>query len=250
MNGSAHILVVEDDPAIGRLLLMHLREAGWQAMLANTGMAALRLWASDCFQIILLDVMLPDLSGWELCQQFRAESNVPILMLTAKASDDDVVRGLNLGADDYLTKPFSQAQLIARVQRLIKRQALLEPAQPISSVLIEQPEAAPIRSLSGAALLREARQKAGLSLYAAERRTGIRWDYLQAIEQGSFMQIPLKQIKPLLLQYCELLQVDARPIFAHAQQVYLASPEYHPRRNWQWLVAVSCIIVIVIVMLW
>ncbi len=60
MNGSAHILVVEDDPAIGRLLLMHLREAGWQAILANTGMAALRLWASDCFHLILLDVMLPD----------------------------------------------------------------------------------------------------------------------------------------------------------------------------------------------
>jgi len=250
VNGTAHILVVEDDPAIGRLLLMHLREAGWHAMLANTGMAGLRLWASDCFQIVLLDVMLPDLSGWELCQQLRAESNVPILMLTAKASDDDVVRGLNLGADDYLTKPFSQAQLIARVQRLIQRQALLEPAPRLPSLAVEPAEPQPTRPPSGAVLLREARQKAGISLYAAERRTGIRWDYLQAIEQGAFMQIPLKHIKPLLLQYCELLQVDARPVFAHAQQVYLASPEYHQRRNWPWLVAVSCIIVIVIVMLW
>ncbi len=171
-------------------------------------------------------------------------------MLTAKASDDDVVRGLNLGADDYLTKPFSQAQLIARVQRLIQRQALLEPAQPVANLVVEQPEPLPTRPPMGAVLLREARQKAGLSLYAAERRTGIRWDYLQALEQGAFMQIPMKQIKPLLLQYCELLQVDARPVFAHAQQVYLASPEYHPRRNWQWLVAVSCIIVIVLVILW
>jgi CheY-like chemotaxis protein len=227
------ILVVEDDPAIARLLAFQLREAGWEVAHAPDGLTALRLWSSQPFTLVLLDVMLPDLSGWEICSILRQEeaSSVPIIMLTAKSSDGDVVHGLNLGADDYLAKPFSNAQLLARIDAVMRRSTHQTPAVSAELTPTEAENApAPIVPMPvnttpiGGSLLRDARQQAGMSLYMVERRLGIRWDYVQAMEQGAFSSIPRPLLKDMMLRYSAFLKVDARPVFAHAQRVLLSTP--------------------------
>jgi CheY-like chemotaxis protein len=224
--------VVADEPAIARLLGYQLREAGWEPVIAPDGLTALRLWSDLTPTLVLLDVMLPDLSGWEICAALRSESNVPIIMLTAKASDYDVVHGLNLGADDYLAKPFSNSQLLARIAAVLRRSTIshrplidIEPIQTHPAQPLAMPEQ-PIDPLqSGSVLLREARQTAGMTLYAIERQLGIRWDYVQALEQGAFNAIPRPLLRDTMLRYCAFLSVDARPVFAHAQRVLLTQPE-------------------------
>jgi CheY-like chemotaxis protein len=228
------VLVVEDDPAIARLLDFQLCEAGWEVAHAPDGLTALRLWSSQPFTLVLLDVMLPDLSGWEICSILRQEeaSSVPIIMLTAKSSDGDVVHGLNLGADDYLAKPFSNAQLLARIDAVMRRSTHQAPAAAAESAPTEA-ESAPAPMMItmavnatpiGGSLLRDARQQAGMSLYMVERRLGIRWDYVQAMEQGAFGSIPRPLLKDMMLRYSAFLKVDARPVFAHAQRVLLSTP--------------------------
>ena len=232
MNGQEQprVLVVEDDPAIARLLEFLLRDAGWNVMLAPDGLTALRLWSDQPPTLVLLDVMLPDLNGWEICAALREESTVPIIMLTAKSAEQDIVHGLALGADDYLAKPFSKAQLLARMDAVLRRTNRQPTAsyQPIAPNRDAAPAAelplTPVAPASGGALLREARENAGLSLYMVERRLGIRWDYVQAIEQGAFASIPRQELKAMMLRYSTFLSVDARPVFAHAQRILLATP--------------------------
>ncbi len=248
------VLVVEDEPAIARLLGFQLREAGWEPVIAPDGLTALRLWSDLAPTLVLLDVMLPDLSGWEICATLRSESNVPIIMLTAKASDCDVVHGLNLGADDYLAKPFSNAQLLARIAAVLRRAHVVSPKLALDPAPHQrypaQPTAVPASaqapSQSGAVLLREARQIAGLTLYAVERQVGIRWDYVQALEQGTFSAIPRPLLKTTMLRYCEFLNVDARPVFAHAQSVLLAQPETRRSLRPSMLILSATIILLII----
>ena len=114
-----HILVVEDDLDIGRLLGMHLTDL---AYVAKTGVEGLQYVLSKRYDLIILDVMLPGIDGLEICRQIRSlPSYTPILMLTAKSSEIDRVLGLEVGADDYLTKPFSVRELLARVKALFRR---------------------------------------------------------------------------------------------------------------------------------
>ncbi|MBA3470674.1 MAG: response regulator [Herpetosiphonaceae bacterium] len=247
------VLVVEDEPAIARLLEFQLREAGWEPVIAPDGLTALRLWSDLAPTLVLLDVMLPDLSGWEICAALRSESNVPIIMLTAKASDCDVVHGLNLGADDYLAKPFSNAQLLARIAAVLRRAHLspklaldVTPLQPHADPPLTIPATDQEPSQSGALLLREARQIAGMSLYAVERQLGIRWDYVQALEQGTFSAIPRPLLKNTMLRYCEFLNVDARPVFAQAQRMLLAHPETRRSIRPSMLILSATIILLII----
>jgi len=117
-----HILVVEDDLDIGRLLEMHLTDLAYVVEIAKTGVEGLQYVLSKRYDLIILDVMLPDIDGLEICRQIRSlPSYTPILMLTAKSSEIDRVLGLEVGADDYLTKPFSVRELLARVKALFRR---------------------------------------------------------------------------------------------------------------------------------
>lgn len=257
MNPLPSVLVVEDEPAIARLLAIYLREAGWMPLLAPDGLTALRLWGDHAPELVLLDVMLPDLSGWEICEALRTESAVPILMLTAKASDCDVVHGLTVGADDYLAKPFSQAQLLARIEALMRRaHAQPQPAPP-DPPAPEEPPAEPVAPASppppppGSLRLRQAREAAGLTLYLVERRTGIRWDYLQALEQGAFEALPRAILRDTMLGYCQFLHVDARPLFEQAQRSLLASATRTQSRPFPGLmVALGAAIVVLLVLPW
>lgn len=124
---NARILVVDDDPAIAEMIGIVLRAEGFEPQFAADGQAALELFRSGKPDLVLLDIMLPGMDGIEVCAHIRAESGVPIIMLTAKGDAADVVRGLETGADDYVVKPFNPKELVARIR------ARLRPALPSTS---------------------------------------------------------------------------------------------------------------------
>lgn len=115
------ILVVEDEQELSDILVYVLRRAGYDVKCAFDGMSALKAWRNEDPSLVLLDINLPRMDGWEVCRQIRAHSTVPIVMLTGQKKDEEIVRGLNIGADDYITKPFSPAQLVARVESVLRR---------------------------------------------------------------------------------------------------------------------------------
>jgi two-component system response regulator RegX3 len=121
---SPRVLVVDDDPGILEVVGYALRRAGFDVGEATDGDAALEAARGDNYDLVVLDVMLPSLSGTEICRQLRAESSVPILMLTARDAELDRVLGLELGADDYVTKPFSTNELVSRVRAILRRREL------------------------------------------------------------------------------------------------------------------------------
>ncbi len=120
----ATILLVEDEPTLLATIRYNLRREGYEVLTAADGEAALAC-AANGPDLIILDVLLPKLDGYEVCRRIRRYSSVPILMLTAKSEEIDRVVGLELGADDYLTKPFSMRELLARVKALLRRRDLL-----------------------------------------------------------------------------------------------------------------------------
>ena len=117
----ARILLVEDDPSIREVTAIGLGAAGFAVTAAPDGVEGLERFRSDPFDLVLLDVMLPRLDGYEVCRQIRRTSTVPVVMLTARADTMDVVVGLEAGADDYVRKPFEVPELIARVRAALRR---------------------------------------------------------------------------------------------------------------------------------
>ena len=115
------ILVVEDESSFSEALSYVLTKEGYQVTVADTGDGAIKAFDKEGADLVLLDLMLPGLSGTEVCRQLRSRSQVPIIMLTAKDSEVDKVVGLELGADDYVTKPYSKAELIARIKAVLRR---------------------------------------------------------------------------------------------------------------------------------
>jgi DNA-binding response OmpR family regulator len=115
------ILVVDDDIALSDVVSFTLRRVGLQVILAHDGQAALDQWQSETPDLVILDVKLPKLDGFSVCKRIRAQSAVPIIMLTVQGDDDEVVKGFELGADDYIVKPFSPRQLVARIKAVMRR---------------------------------------------------------------------------------------------------------------------------------
>ena len=123
MRGSEtyHILVVDDEFPMRQMLRIYLQHAGYRVTEASGGTEALALWDKQSYDLLILDLMMPETDGWTVCETVRASSAVPILMLTARAGLEDRVEGLQLGADDYLAKPFEAKELVARVHALLRR---------------------------------------------------------------------------------------------------------------------------------
>lgn len=251
---ATRIMVIDDEPLICRLLEYQLGGAGFEVTAYQRVQEALLQLARSQPDLILLDVMMPEISGWDLCRQIRSSSNIPIIMLTAKDGDDDVVRGLTGGADDYVGKPFNHAQLVARIEAVLRRaqstparpralatpprgvmappapgEAVEHPAPPTALPAAPPPGAtptvaatAPTTSSGPAALPRlgsrfaEARRRSGLTLHDAGRASGIRWEFLQAIEQEAFSFVPRAELRKALHAYGALLNVDLKPYAARA----------------------------------
>jgi two-component system response regulator RegX3 len=115
------ILIVEDEPSLAEPLAFLLEREGYQPTIAADGLAAVAEFDRNGSDLVLLDLMLPGLSGTEVCREIRSRSAVPIIMLTAKDSEVDIVVGLELGADDYVTKPYSSRELLARIRAILRR---------------------------------------------------------------------------------------------------------------------------------
>ncbi|WP_030175083.1 response regulator transcription factor [Spirillospora albida] len=133
------VLVVEDEESFSDALSYTLRKEGFEVAVAATGPDALDIFERNGADLVLLDLMLPGLPGTEVCRELRARSSVPVIMLTAKDSEVDKVVGLELGADDYVTKPFSTRELIARMRAVLRRQGDVEELAPATL------EAGPVR---------------------------------------------------------------------------------------------------------
>lgn len=115
------ILVIDDEKMIRESVSSYLERQGYQVFCAETGQEALRIFEEESISFLILDLMLPDMSGEEICTKIRSQSRVPIIMLTAKTMEQDMLNGLDLGADDYITKPFSLKNLYARVRAVLRR---------------------------------------------------------------------------------------------------------------------------------
>jgi DNA-binding response OmpR family regulator len=115
------ILVIEDEPSVGEVVQLYLRRAGFSVNVAQDGRKALELLESQLPALVILDLMLPGVDGWEITRRLRARSDVPIIMLTARRAEIDRIAGLELGADDYVVKPFSPQELVSRVRAVLRR---------------------------------------------------------------------------------------------------------------------------------
>jgi DNA-binding response OmpR family regulator len=121
VDNKFNILVVDDEQKIVDVVKAYLEKDGYNVVTALDGEMALNIFSNETIHLIVLDLMLPKLSGEEVCQKIRTTSNIPIIMLTAKADEEERIEGISIGADDYLTKPFSARELVVRVRALLRR---------------------------------------------------------------------------------------------------------------------------------
>jgi DNA-binding response OmpR family regulator len=131
------ILLVDDEQSLQKLLGYPLRKEGYEVIAASNGMEALERFRDGEIDLVVLDVMLPRIDGFEVCRQLRARSAVPIIMLTAKTDEFDKVLGLELGADDYITKPFSMREFRSRVKAMLRRVELMRNGERTEEPLVE-----------------------------------------------------------------------------------------------------------------
>jgi DNA-binding response OmpR family regulator len=122
----ANILIVDDELLYQRLVKVNLEQEGYEVTQASDGESALDIISEKTFDLIILDIMMPGIDGFETCERIRQFSSIPIIMLTAKGEEEDRVKGLNYGADDYVVKPFSATELIARVKAVLRRAQTME----------------------------------------------------------------------------------------------------------------------------
>src|SRR6266496_5149823 len=115
------ILIIEDEATIAQLVRLYLEQANYQVLTASDGVAGLEMHARERPDLVILDLMLPVMDGMEVCRRIRAWANTPILMLTARQGEEDRIAGLELGADDYLVKPFSPREVVSRVKAILRR---------------------------------------------------------------------------------------------------------------------------------
>ncbi|MEE0264454.1 MAG: response regulator transcription factor [Acutalibacteraceae bacterium] len=128
MNKKKKVLIVDDDTNICELLRLYIDKDGFDTAIANNGSQALKLFEQEKPDLVLLDIMLPELDGWQVCREIRKTSQVPIIMLTAKGEVFDKVLGLELGADDYVVKPFEAKEIVARIHAVLRRSSTNEAA--------------------------------------------------------------------------------------------------------------------------
>ena len=133
----SRILIIEDEEAIAELEKDYLELSGFEVIICNRGDLGLNMALKEDFDLIILDLMLPEIDGFEICRQVREAKNTPIIMVSAKKDDIDKIRGLGLGADDYMTKPFSPRELVARVKAHIERYQRLTTSSIPSNDTIE-----------------------------------------------------------------------------------------------------------------
>ena len=132
------VLIVEDDRNIAELLQMYLEKEGYAVTVAGDGGKGLEKFRTIKPDLVLLDVMMPVMDGWTVCRTIRAESQTPVIMLTAKGETDDKVTGLKTGADDYITKPFEMKEVLARIEAVLRRTGTVSTEKPVRRLVFEK----------------------------------------------------------------------------------------------------------------
>jgi DNA-binding response OmpR family regulator len=192
------VLVADDDPLIQRLVRTHLDRAGFRVLIAGDGEEAVSTAAADQPDLIVLDLMLPKLDGFEVCRRVREFSLVPVVMLTARGEQGDKLRGFEAGADDYLTKPFAPAELVARVRAVLRRTQLAGPA-------------------SAPAVVR----CGGLTIDLARRRVQVKNEVVK--------------LTPTEFQLLQQLALNAGKVLSHTELLTSVwGPEYRDDRDYLW----------------
>ena len=136
MDEKSKILIVDDEVNICELIRLYLEKEGYATIIAGNGRQAVDMFKSESPDLILLDIMLPGKDGWQVCREIRAVSDVPIIMITAKGETFDKVLGLELGADDYIVKPFEPKELVARVKAVLRRSEIRDAAKEQEEELV------------------------------------------------------------------------------------------------------------------
>src|SRR5215471_11654481 len=121
MSKPVNILIIEDDPAIGELITLYAEKNGYRVSIAPDGRAGLDMFYEHPPDLVILDIMLPEMDGWDVCKEIRRYGKIPIIMLTGKGESREKLKGFNLGADDYLVKPFDPSELLARIRAVLRR---------------------------------------------------------------------------------------------------------------------------------
>ena len=198
MTERPRVLVADDDPLIQRLVRTHLDRAGFRVLIAGDGEEAVSTAAADQPDLIVLDLMLPKLDGFEVCRRVREFSLVPVVMLTARGEQGDKLRGFEAGADDYLTKPFAPAELVARVRAVLRRTQLAGPA-------------------SAPAVVR----CGGLTIDLARRRVQVKNEVVK--------------LTPTEFQLLQQLALNAGKVLSHTELLTSVwGPEYRDDRDYLW----------------
>lgn len=146
---SGRILIVDDDTNICELLRLYIEKEGYEASIANDGETALKMFDSFGPDLLLLDIMLPGLDGWQVCREIREHSRVPVIMLTARSDERDELQGFELGVDEYISKPFSPKILVARVGAILRRTLGADPGELLKAGGIEIDKTAHLVKLDG-----------------------------------------------------------------------------------------------------
>jgi DNA-binding response OmpR family regulator len=208
------ILVVDDEPHIVELATLYLENEGFRVISAPDGVQALKKIEMERPALVVLDLMLPELDGWEVCRQVRTKSNTPIIMLTARSDDVDKIVGLELGADDYLTKPFNPRELVARVKAVLRRAA----------APVEQPGGPEALVQAGPLAVDPARREARLGDQLLNLRAK-EFDLLQVLVEHEGMVLSRQQLLDLAWgfdYYGETRTVDVH--VAHLRQQLGSGP--------------------------
>ncbi|PKM93263.1 MAG: DNA-binding response regulator [Firmicutes bacterium HGW-Firmicutes-1] len=138
---SINILIAEDEERLRKLIVKYLKNENYSIFEASNGKEAIQIFEEEAIDLVILDVMMPLIDGWHACKTIRKTSNVPIIMLTARSEEEDKIMGFELGVDDYVTKPFSTRELLARVRALLKRSGKTEAKEEVilGSLVIHTP---------------------------------------------------------------------------------------------------------------
>ncbi|MCY9693409.1 response regulator transcription factor [Paenibacillus alginolyticus] len=121
MNNQVKVLVIEDDPYISDLIVLYAEKSGYTISIANDGLKGLEMFYKSSPDLVILDIMMPEMDGWEVCKEIRRFDKTPVIMLTGKSENCDKLKGFDLGTDDYLVKPFDPNELMARIKALLRR---------------------------------------------------------------------------------------------------------------------------------
>ena len=187
------LLMIEDDRTLARMLADYLLPHGFDVQLATTGSEGLARLRAETFAAVILDIMLPDTDGFEVCRSLRATSDVPVLMLTARGEDTDRIVGLELGADDYLPKPFNPRELLARLRAILRRRVSAPRGQPLRFGRLEIDREARVVRVDGAErpltsyqfdLLSTLAVSAGRVLSREQLMEQVRGDSLEAFDRS------------------------------------------------------------------